>query len=44
MHVFEVSRTELNLQDLSLNLDSFTELIDETEFKLNKIETRPYEF
>ena len=44
MYAFEVSKTDLNLQDLAINLDEITELQNSSVFQLNRVENRPYEY
>ena len=41
---YQVSRTELHLQDEFVNFDEVTELKDSTLFKSNPLFPRPYEF
>ena len=42
--IFEVSQTELSLQDLAFNLDEVTELKDSSVFRLRELETVPSQF
>ena len=39
--IFELQRTEIALQDLSVNLDEITELTDSTLFRFKKAESLP---
>ena len=42
--VYKVSRTELQLQDLHIDLDEVTELVDSSAFKLEQVQMRPFEW
>ena len=44
MNVYEVKRSELELQDLPVSLDSLTGLEDASVFEFNQKAARPYEY
>ena len=42
--MFEISKTDLGLQDLAVNLDELTGLEDETVFRLKRDQRIPFRY